>query len=153
MRIEYIRADDIDEILNIEKESFQYPWSRKNFEETLKYSQVPQFKIMQDSEILGYLFYYTKFTVGFKGDLEILNIAIKQAFRRQGLAKYLIEYLEKYTKNYVNSFFLEVRVDNIPAIRLYQSVGFYRVGIRKKYYKNKIDAIVMKKDLKDEKGK
>ena len=34
----------------------------------------------------------------------------------------------------VESIFLEVRVTNLPAIRLYKSVGFMEIGIRKGYY-------------------
>ena len=48
----------------------------------------------------------------------------------------------------VRSVYLEVRQSNIPAIQLYLSRGFYKIGERKKYYKNPSeDALLMVKAI------
>ena len=47
----------------------------------------------------------------------------------------------------VNELFLEVRVSNTPARSLYKKMGFEEVGVRKKYYEDTEDAIVMLKEI------
>ena len=48
----------------------------------------------------------------------------------------------------INSITLEVNSINIPAIKLYEKFGFKNVGLRKKYYGQNQDAIIMTKELK-----
>ena len=42
---------------------------------------------------------------------------------------------------------LEVKSTNIPAIRMYEGFGFRVEGVRKRYYNNMFDALVMWLDL------
>lgn len=48
----------------------------------------------------------------------------------------------------LNDITLEVNVNNIPAINLYKKYNFKEVGLRKKYYKNTDDALIMTLNLK-----
>ena len=48
-----------------------------------------------------------------------------------------------YPEKEIIGITLEVRVDNYPAIALYEKMGFVTVGIRTGYYKNNKDAYVM----------
>ena len=65
------------------------------------------------------------------GESEILNLAVDPAERRAGLARRLLADALSRVKG---TWFLEVRASNTPAIRLYESAGFKRVGDRKNYY-------------------
>jgi [ribosomal protein S18]-alanine N-acetyltransferase len=75
------------------------------------------------------------------GEREILNLAVDSAWRRNGIAKALIE--QELRRG--GSFFLEVRESNVAARRLYESLRFEVVGKRDQYYSNPVEtAIVMK---------
>lgn len=79
------------------------------------------------------------------GELEILNIAVAPELRGQGLGGQLLGYvLQQTDKMGMNRGFLEVRVGNVPARRLYARHGFVVVGARKQYYADTgEDALVM----------
>ncbi len=80
-----------------------------------------------------------------KPEAEIINIAVKNDYRRQGIGEKLlnISLSIMFTKGYSN-FLLEVRETNLPAIALYKKKGFLTIGKRKDYYSNpKEDALVM----------
>ncbi len=76
------------------------------------------------------------------GELEILNMAVDPPVRRRGTARFL---LERTLAQWRGTWFLEVRESNSAAIRLYESIGFGRVGRREDYYHDPPEpAIVMK---------
>ena len=76
---------------------------------------------------------------------EIYRVAVDEAYRRRGVAYRLLDYAVKTSRGRgLESLFLEVREQNIPAKNLYKSYGFREVGIRKNYYKNPSDnAVIM----------
>lgn len=82
-------------------------------------------------------------------DVHITNIVTAKAFRKRGIAKAMLKCLIELAKQEENitSITLEVNSKNIPAINLYKSFDFYVVGLRKKYYNNIDDAIIMTKKL------
>jgi len=75
-------------------------------------------------------------------ELEILNLAVDPPFRRRGVARSLIAQL---LANFRGNVYLEVRQSNIAARKLYHSLGFEAIGVRKDYYDSPGEsAIVMK---------
>jgi len=92
--------------------------------------------------------------VGFAGiwkavfDMHITNIVVRKDLRSLGIGKLLLERLIKMSKcEDVVSITLEVNSNNLPAIKLYEKFGFKNVGVRKNYYKNTDDAIIMTLNL------
>lgn len=90
--------------------------------------------------------------VGFAGikiildEADIMNIAIKEDYRRQGIATLLLNHILDFCKEKgIKTIHLEVNEKNFSAISLYQKFGFEECGRRKQYYDNKYDAILMKK--------
>lgn len=89
--------------------------------------------------------------VGFFGisivldEATINNIVVNKYYRNQGIGNLMIKYLINFcsSKN-VSYIFLEVNEKNLDAYNLYKKNGFEDIGIRKKYYNNCNDAIVMK---------
>lgn len=77
-------------------------------------------------------------TVGLQvigGDGEISNVAVMPAFRGRGIARNLLEAaIENARQQGVKDFTLEVRAGNLPAIHLYESLGFRQEGLRKNFY-------------------
>lgn len=80
-------------------------------------------------------------------EAEIITIGVNPDARRTGIANAMLEIVfGDLKKRGVKHIFLEVAVDNKPAIALYEQNGFVRVGVRPKYYDG-IDAIMMEKNI------
>ncbi len=77
-------------------------------------------------------------------ELHVLDVATHPELRRKGHARALMQQSLAYAKeNLVRHVILEVRRSNTPAIKLYRDVGFYAMGIRKRYYPDDEDAVEM----------
>jgi ribosomal-protein-alanine N-acetyltransferase len=79
-------------------------------------------------------------------EIQILNVATDRSYRRQGVARALLEALldELSPKGFCVAL-LEVRASNAPAIALYRSLGFSDDAIRERYYSDGEDALLMSK--------
>lgn len=137
---EPLKAEHVAKVLEIERASFLDPWSEHHFmREILTPSSY--FVVMTAStELVGYGGYWL---VG--GEAHITNVAIDPKHRRQGLGKKLVTHLLRSAAAAgTKSASLEVRVSNVPAQRLYASLGFVEVAIHPGYYlESGEDAIVM----------
>ena len=82
-------------------------------------------------------------------DAEIMTIGVGRRFQRQGIAASLMEALiARAREQGAKRMLLEVRVDNTPALALYERFGFAKMGLRKRYYQPEgIDAYTMSLDL------
>ena len=82
-------------------------------------------------------------------DAEIMTIGVGRPYQRQGIAAALLETLIVSARRQgAKRMLLEVRVDNVPALALYERFGFTRMGLRKRYYQPEgIDAYTMSLDL------
>ncbi len=79
---------------------------------------------------------------------DVMNVAVAPEYRRQGYAKEILRLLtEEAQKRGIKKLFLEVRVKNEPAQKLYESQGFTALSARKKYYPDGEDAMVMIKQI------
>jgi len=135
---------DMGDILIIERESFSSPWTYTMFLEEisnpLSRSLVARRRDLGE-KALGYIFYQV---VAF--EMHILNLAVHPSFRSIGIGTALLtESLQREnTLGTARYAFLEVRENNESAIRLYQKLGFKKLGLRKNYYrKENINAIIM----------
>lgn len=85
------------------------------------------------------------------GEAHILNVCIRAEFQCRGFGrKMLLFLLERSRAAGMQEAFLEVRPSNSAAIRLYQSVGFEPVGVRRGYYQAAVgreDASVLRRLL------
>ena len=80
-------------------------------------------------------------------EAEIITIGVNPDARRTGIANAMLGIVfGDLKKRGVKHIFLEVAVDNKPAIALYEQNGFVRVGVRPKYYDG-IDAIMMENNI------
>lgn len=70
-------------------------------------------------------------------EVEILDIAVDRAHRRQGHGYFLLtHFVQRLSELSVHNIFLEVRESNVPALSLYKKVGFQISGLRPNYYRN-----------------
>jgi ribosomal-protein-alanine N-acetyltransferase len=95
------------------------------------------------AEVAGHLAGFLAVRRTAPGEAEILNLAVAPEYRRQGVARAL---LEEFLNNHRGECFLEVRASNRAALALYQSFRFERVGLRPNYYSHPPEsAIVMRR--------
>jgi ribosomal-protein-alanine N-acetyltransferase len=81
------------------------------------------------------------------GEAEIITLGVRPSARRGGCASALIGLMERDLRDRgASKIFLEVSAGNAAARKLYEKLGFSRIGIRPKYYGG-IDAITMSKEL------
>ena len=136
--IENMNSQHLDGVVNIENICFANPWSRDDLEQQLNLDTSHFAVATVDEKVVGYMGLQV-----FSGEGYVTNVAVLPEYRRQGIAKMLIE---KQMQNEMSFITLEVRESNLPAIKLYESCGFENVGIRPKFYTNPTEnAIIMTK--------
>lgn len=81
-------------------------------------------------------------------EVNIMNIVVRKDKRNEGIGSKLLDEIFKIAKQQkAQSITLEVNENNLPAIKLYQKFGFEQVGLRKKYYRNTDNAVIMSVEL------
>ena len=142
VKIRKMNTDDVDKVMEIELKSFSMPWSREIYISDL-HSGFGKYIVADiNGKIAGYAGMLTLLD-----EAHILTIAVAEDFKCQGIGKFIMnEILEIAITEGTNSIFLEVRVSNIPAIKLYEKLGFQKIAVRKAYYTDNMeDAYVMQK--------
>lgn len=119
--------------------SYDKFWSKDVLIDEFNNENSKYFVILDDDIVLGFAGLW--FNID---EAHVMNIAIKDEFRRKSfgtkLLKFLVDVAKKERKDCIT---LEVREDNLPAISLYKKFDFAEVGRRKRYYDNSFDAIIM----------
>ncbi|MCX8022290.1 MAG: ribosomal protein S18-alanine N-acetyltransferase [Syntrophorhabdaceae bacterium] len=144
VKIRPMGKGDLDRVLEIERASFRTPWTKGMLEDTLSSSVSLSFVIEIYDNPIGYIMLYD-----LKDEAHILNLAIHPDYRKRGFATMLMNHVIDYSLEYgIQDLFLEVRVSNIAARRLYEKLSFEVIGIRKGYYHDTHeDALVMRLPL------
>ena len=138
--IERMNFADIENVVEVERNSFTIPWSKESFENELKNNLALYLVAKVEEKAVGYVGVWKILDEG-----HITNVAVHPDYRGQSIGEALIsELLSLCRKDGVLSFTLEVRKSNIIAQGLYKKFGFTEQGVRKKYYSdNNEDAIIM----------
>ncbi len=143
--IRHMRKEDIQEVYEIERKSFPYPFGEALI--TNIYFAAPElcFIIEYKREMVGFLLGgYT----GVEKQTHILSIAVIENYRSLGFGKrVLLHFLERSSLLGFNSTKLEVNVDNEGAIKLYEETGFEIVSRIRKYYQDNSDAFLMVRNV------
>lgn len=142
--IELMTLEDLDQVLEIEKDSFNDPWTRKYFEDELNNKELcALFVDKENDEIIAYGSEWYMFE-----NCDIVNIAVKKEYRQKGYGQKMLDHLIKSAKEKECGFVhLEVRTNNNEALSLYKKNGFMITRIREKYYANGDDAYDMVRNV------
>lgn len=134
---------DIPTLVGLEKECFSDPWQLSAFESGLLAPYFFGLLGEENGEIIAYGCVSVVFETA-----EIMNIAVEKNHRKKGYGQSLLTAMLTLAKDKgATECFLEVRVSNLSAKRLYERNGFLPVHIRKGYYGDGEDALVMRKEL------
>ncbi|MDZ7362642.1 MAG: ribosomal protein S18-alanine N-acetyltransferase [candidate division KSB1 bacterium] len=139
-----MQAQDVDQVLAIERRNFRDPWTRRAFLAEIEAAPISQPLVVEyRSAIIGYVVPW------FVADeMQIANLAVHEDFRRRGLARQIMAHLcELAQRRRCQVVHLEVKRSNTAARRLYESLGFQSTGARREYYGPDEDALLMSKKL------
>jgi ribosomal-protein-alanine N-acetyltransferase len=146
--IRLMRPEDLEHVMVIERSSFESPWTKNNFFDEFKNSDLSTQLVMEaDRRIVAFAILWIIID-----ECHLANIAVHPDFRRRGLAEIMLNKVigiarEKNCKKIM----LEVRKSNDPAIQLYTKYRFEKVGVRKNYYHDGFmkqeDAVLMDLNL------
>ena len=130
---------DLPQVIAIERRAFTTPWSLAMFVLELSKPSGICLAAVRDERIVGYLVCSRYDTIW-----HLMNVAVDDRLRRQGIAIALIEQLFALADQPGEQYTLEVRTSNESAIRLYERFGFHAAGRRRGYYHdNREDAVIM----------
>lgn len=130
-----MRLEDVPQIARLEQENFSEPWSERQLAELPGRPEYCYLVAVEDGVVLGYA---GMVQVGDEG--QITNIATAREARRRGVAKHLLkQLLESAESRGIRAFSLEVRDSNVPAISLYEKLGFRLAGVRKNFYRKPVE--------------
>lgn len=139
-----LTADTVRGAYACEKICLPYEhWSENSISDMLTHADAVYFVAVIGGEVVG--------TAGaFKvvDEMQITNVCVMPEHRRMGIAKDLLHALfDECKKRACKNVYLEVACDNTGAIALYEKNGFCEIGRRKNYYKNSVDAVLMRADI------
>ena len=133
-------------MVSLDKQLFPYsPWSTGQYREEISASTRRFIVALDDTQsIIGYA---GAFAPG-ESPADILTVGVIPEHRGQGIARALMALLTEWARTQGStSMMLEVKIDNLEAISLYETLGYMKLNIRKDYFGSGLDALVMRKDL------
>jgi ribosomal-protein-alanine acetyltransferase len=147
LSIETPTIRDVEHLVRIEKECFDEEAFSKQHVLNLVTSYNSITLVAKNKEkiigfIIGTIYYERKELVG-----HVLTIDVSKGYRRKGIAMILLDKIEEMFRGQsVAACGLEVREDNIPAIRLYEKTGYTRIALLENYY-GRINGLYFRKSL------
>ena len=132
MKIVEMNANHVSQVAQLEKLCFTDPWSENSVASELN-NELSLWLVAEENGILcGYVGSQTVLD-----ETDMMNLAVHPDFRRRGIASALIaELTARLMARGSRCLRLEVRQSNMPAISLYEAMGFSQLGLRKNYYRN-----------------
>lgn len=139
-------VEDLSAVTAIERSAYEFPWSAGIFRDCLRVG----YHCFTATDLAGEVMGYCLLSVAVD-EAHVLNLCVAPRHRRQGVASTLLEHMLRVARReHAETMLLEVRPSNKGAIALYQGMGFYRIGIRKRYYpavRGREDALLFARSL------
>jgi len=136
-----MRASDLDRIMEIEPVIYTHPWTRGNFEDSMRVGY-SCWVIDSGGVVTG----YGVLMIGVR-EAHLLNLSVAPEWQRRGLGRTLLEHFVRIGRDSdAQQMFLEVRPSNTSARRMYADYGFRDISVRRGYYPaagGREDAILM----------
>lgn len=144
-QLEFWTEGDIPQLVAIEQQAYDFPWTSGNFMDSLK-GPHQGLILRQAQQILGYAIYQI-----ILDEMHLLNLVVNPAHQGRGYgSRILARLVELAQEAHCQGFFLEVRASNQRAQHLYERQGFASIARRRDYYPallGREDAIIMEMKL------
>ena len=146
MIVRELTNDDLDVLVEIEKSLYKDPWNKEAYLRDLENDIAYNYVLVHDDVILGYYGFWIMFD-----NIDITKVSIRKELQGKGLSNILMkDFFSRISNLDIKSITLEVRVSNIKAINLYKKYGFKEISVRKKYYSDSEDALILQKEVKED---
>lgn len=144
IEIRKMELTDLEQIEDILESDFDDFWNASIFKQELQNENSYYLVAILDGEVVGFAGYML-----ILDEADITNVVVRKDMRNRGIATKLLERLldliEPMSK--IELITLEVNENNEPAIKLYEKFGFNQEGLRKNYYKDHQNALILSKKL------
>jgi ribosomal-protein-alanine N-acetyltransferase len=136
--------DDLDQVMDLENAIFASPWRRSFFRADMNRPEGCCHVAASDGRVQGYVVAWGT------EEVHLANLAVAPDARGQGIAHRLMDEVFAYARrNNAESMYLEVRQSNTIARAFYSRLGFVPTYLRRGYYENGEDAVVMEKEMEE----
>ena len=132
----------VDQVVDLQNSCFPDGWSKQSLLDGLESSNLKGITAFENDELLGFITYSVN-----QDFAELNDILVAPKVRRKGVANALMGEFIALLKGQTQKIFLEVRASNESAQALYYKWGFSKLSVRKKYYQDGEDALVLQKEL------
>ena len=130
--IRWMIRRDMPEVLNIEAQSFEFPWSEDDFIRCLRQRNCIGMVAECDEQVVGFMIYELNRNV-----LHVLNFAVRSDFRRRGLGTQMLDKLVgKLSQQRRTRIDLEVRESNLAAQLFFRRSGFRAITVLRDFYED-----------------
>ena len=139
-------AFDLPVFVSLDKDLFPYsPWSASQYKE--EFSSPTRYFVVALNEQQSIIGYAGVFAPG-QAEADVLTVGVVPEYRGKGIAKAIMALLTDWANAQGSTaMMLEVKTDNHEAIRLYESLGYLKLNVRKDYFGTGLDAQVMRLEL------
>ncbi len=156
VRFQSMQKDDLADVIAIEKTIYQFPWTERNFSDSIDVGYIAETLFLQSNKeqsasgIIGYFVLMIAVE-----EAHLLNLSVASPQQNQGYGRRLLWQASECARlGGAESMILEVRRSNLRAQEIYRRYGFEQIGVRKAYYPNsdtdrntREDALVMRLKL------
>lgn len=140
VHIRWMIRRDMGEVLNIENQSFEFPWSEDDFIRCLRQRNCIGMVAEHDECVVGFMIYELH-----RSRLHILNFGVASEYRRRGVGQQMVEKLiGKLSNQRRRRILLEVRETNLDAQLFFRDLGFRAISVLRDHYDDTVeDAYLM----------
>jgi ribosomal-protein-alanine N-acetyltransferase len=132
VNIRWFIRRDMPEVMAIERQGFEFPWSEEDFLRSLRQRNTIGMIAEHDERIVGFMIYELH-----KSRLHVLNFAVRAEFRRRGVGTQMLRRLTaKLSQQRRDRILLEVRETNLPAQLYFKANGFRAISLLREFYED-----------------
>jgi len=137
---------DLAVFVSLDKKLFPYsPWSASQYKQ--EFAAPTRHFVVALDDAQGIIGYAGVFAPG-GAEADVLTVGVIPSHRGKGIARQLMALITDWAKQQGSTaMMLEVKVDNLEAIGLYESLGYSKLNVRKDYFGAGLDALVMRLEL------
>jgi ribosomal-protein-alanine N-acetyltransferase len=132
VHIRWMIRGDMDDTLEIENQSFEFPWSEDDFVRCLRQRNCIGMVAEHDDQIVGFMIYELH-----KTRLHVLNFSVARQYRRLGVGTQMLQKLvAKLSHQRRSRILLEVRETNLAAQLFFRKCGFRAISVLRDFYED-----------------
>jgi ribosomal-protein-alanine N-acetyltransferase len=132
IHVRWMIRRDMREVLEIEQEAFEFPWSDEDFTRCLRQRNCIGMVAEAGDAVVAFMIYELH-----RNRLHVLNFAVTRSHRRLGVGTRMMQKLiGKLTPDRRSRIVLEVRETNLPAQLFFRTMGFRAISVLKDFYQD-----------------